>query len=117
MGGGKKMKKITKTLTSAASVVILTAGLIGSSGLLTADAAQAASASKIEAGSYHSGVLLDDGTISTSGKNAYGQLGDGTQIARYNSKVVSGFTGKYLTDIIEGGNTGFAIDSAGSLYS
>ena len=43
-----------------------------------------ADAQAIAAGEYHSMVMKQDGTVWATGKNYYGQLGDGT---RTNSKI------------------------------
>ena len=50
-------------------------------------------ASQVSAGSYHSCVLLDDGTIKCWGVNDYGELGDGSTTDRSTPVQVKGVGG------------------------
>jgi alpha-tubulin suppressor-like RCC1 family protein len=51
-----------------------------------------AGASAVEAGSNHTVVLIDDGTLRACGLNVYGQLGDGTNNDRSTAVTVSGIS-------------------------
>ena len=44
----------------------------------------------IAAGTFHSGAVRADGSVEFWGRNAFGQLGDGTGIDRYTPKLVQG---------------------------
>jgi alpha-tubulin suppressor-like RCC1 family protein len=48
----------------------------------------------ISAGGWNTCALLDDATLRCWGDNGYGQVGDGTQVARLTPVAVSGLTGQ-----------------------
>jgi len=47
-------------------------------------------ATKVDAGKYHSAALLSDGTVKTWGTNAYGELGDGSYDSSNKPVTVNG---------------------------
>lgn len=115
------MGRFTKAISSVSAVLMLSTAFVGSSAFFPSEQAHAAaSVNKVEAGSSHSVVLQDDGTLVAWGKNSYGALGDGTQSAHFafsSAPIVPGLTGKFMTSVSAGNYTTFAIDSTGSVYS
>ena len=62
-------------------------------------------ARKVSVGYYNTCILLADTTVKCMGDNAYGQLGDGTNVNRNDTPTtVSGLTG--VKDIVLGGQVG-----------
>ena len=55
----------------------------------------------ISGGLYHSVYLRNDGTVWATGRNNYGQLGDGTVLDRINPVQVLAANGSPLTGIVE----------------
>lgn len=70
---------------------------------------------QVEAGSYHSVVLKEDGTVWSCGRNDYGQLGDGTYTDRLRPVKVVGLAD--VKKIAAGYNQTFAIKSDGTVWA
>ena len=74
----------------------------------------------VAAGYYHTLVSKSDGTVWVTGRNYYGQLGDGTNKDRNTFEIVSDKDGKPLKNIISitaGEHTSHALTADGSVYS
>lgn len=66
----------------------------------------------VEAGSHHSFVLLEDGTLLGAGYNSNGQLGDGSRITRKEPVMVT----KGVLAVSAGGGHTMVIDADGGLW-
>ena len=73
-------------------------------------------ATSISAGEGHMCVITDDGNIYCSGKNGYGQLGDGTTTESHTPTAVTMPTGRTATKISVGEDMTCAIMDDESLY-
>merc|ERR1712226_473540 len=69
----------------------------------------------VAAGGYHTMVLKTDGTLWATGRNRYGQLGDGTNTDKNNknrfSQVMTG-----VKDVAAGGDHTMVVKTDGTLW-
>lgn len=72
---------------------------------------------KIAAGSYHSMVLLEDGTLWGWGANNFGQLGIGWAAEQAMPVKVKGLGTRFIVDFALGGDHSLALDSEGILWA
>lgn len=69
----------------------------------------------IAAGTVHSLVLRSDGVVEATGRNARGQLGDGTTTDRLEAASVPNLTG--IVAIAAGGSHSLALDGSGAVWA
>lgn len=71
----------------------------------------------VAAGEMHTLALLADGSVYAWGYNRYGQLGDGTEISRYQPGQVDLPAGVTFTSVAAGRFSSFALTADGTVYS